>query len=151
MKKSYPGISLVLTTVFVSAFLLVMAGMLESIVAAHKRSLERERMAVAEGLESGALNAASFLAAVGPTGGNTEDSNELSLANMRRLLLDMAVEWGLTEEYCEDVDGQAANGKQPCVEFVVKGRPSPTDTVTLNGVQYLSVPMRGSGTARDDC
>lgn len=149
MKNSlHAGVSLIIAIVFVSALLLVMAGLFEIRIRVIQAVGNRETEAKAQYLAESAVELASFWAATHGVGRNTTDADA---AMDLTPLISAANNLGIS---CDDIDGNATNGSQPCVGVEVVNRPADAaQKVTLGATTYFSAPIRGSGDAagESDC
>ena len=153
LNNARPGVSLLVAVLFISALLLVMAGLFEVQIRSQTAIRNRENDEKAKLLADSAVELASFWQEVQGVGFSTDDLTPEELTQMSEPLYEIADLMGV--ENCPDLDGNANNGLQSCVGFEVKGRPAAADRVTFDDQgtarQLYSVPMQGTGTAAEAC
>lgn len=135
--KTQKGVSLLIVVVFVSALMLVMAGLAEVQLAFIKDIKSRRADMRLRNLAEAVSGMAQWKAGKLNSGENT---GAIDAADpMMTALFEVAQDMGITN--CADMDGDDLNGAQPCVSFEIEGRAQgAASTVSLNGVSYYSVP-----------
>ncbi|MBI5412801.1 hypothetical protein HZA42_00455, partial [Candidatus Peregrinibacteria bacterium] len=146
------GASLMIAIVFVSFFMLVMAGMFEAQLRVSASISNMEAESKAKYLMDSAQEIASYWAATAGVGENFGDLD----ANGQKPYLDplyaLAAELGVTN--C--VPASTAADQTPCVSIEVKGRNADeaASKVAFAGAsasEYFSAPMKGTGDAAAAC
>ncbi|MBI5413707.1 hypothetical protein HZA42_05160 [Candidatus Peregrinibacteria bacterium] len=155
------GVSLMIAIVFVSFFMLVMAGMLEVYMRTINSINNREAKVKVDLLAESAREVAGALladAAVGANFGSPDQNLSAEDAELVNLLYDMA-EQDMKIANCRPAANAASGGQtEPCVSIEVKGRSGDGDKVGLSGpggglggLEYFSAPMKGTGNGSSTC
>lgn len=151
-KSQNPGISLLIAIVYVSAFMLVMAGLYTATSRVLQSIGNREQEAKADYLAQSAFELASYWAATHGEGQNLSDLNAGQRDALFAPLYQAAADLGIVA-----VASDCQNSK--CVGFDVIGRSDQNDvtkkvdfTPTGGGLQQVySVPVRATGNAEPKC
>lgn len=145
--KDTSGVSLIIAIIFVSAFLLVIAGLAEAQISTIHAIGNRENEGKARYLAEGAAEHALLWAATHGIGANTID--DPNFEDYVAPLYNDAAELGFAN--CADTDEDSTNGNQPCINIEVIGRSSETVQIAGAGPSYFSIPMAGTGDAGENC
>lgn len=145
--KNSSGVSLIIAIIFVSAFMLVMAGLFEARLRVIQAVGNREQEAKARYLAESAAELASYAAATHGAGWNLAEGAD---ADLEGALWAAAQNLGISS--CGAAVSGAATAMTPCSRMQVIGRPE-AETVRIDGAgpSYFSIPMAGTGNAGEHC
>ena len=142
------GVSLIITIIFVSAFMLLLASMAQSQLAVIRNIANRENADKTRMLMIGVEELASYAASKHFSGWNSTAESVLPLEQEV---------WAAAREmgYATCDTQNANNGTKPCAGFSVQGRGNANTRVRFDNSQYYSVPtpfydgtrMIGTGSA----
>jgi len=146
-KNSRAGVSLIIAIVFVSAFLLVIAGLTTAQLNTIRAIGNRENEAKVRYLAESAAELASYAASQHGAGWNLAEGGDAILEEHL-----WAAARGLGMSLCGATD--AVTGAAPCSSMQVIGRAADAETLSFplpGGPTYSSVPIKGTGDAAEHC
>lgn len=144
LSLSKDGVSLIIAIIFVSAFMLVIAGLAQAQLNTIRSIGNREAAAKVRFLADSAAEFAAYWASTQGIGAN---SAGVDLSVFNGILFHAASRAGISN--CEDMDANPVNGQEPCMGFEVAGRQSALQGIRIFGAppDYLSAPSAGTGNA----
>lgn len=150
--KDKSGASLVIALIYVSAFLLVIAGLTEAVLKTTQAIRNSETSAKAFYLAEGAMEKARLWIKENGVGENAV-SGDFSADDREEYLEELFEEAAMAGiGDCASDSDPVREGVQPCIGFEVLGRGSGAAAqVRLNSADYYSVPMKGTGNAGENC
>lgn len=165
-KKS--GVSLIIAIVFVSALMLVMAGLFEAQIFTIQTVKNHELEGKADYLEEGVKEIAGWYAANASLGANisSDDTNpSQTLTNMMNAIYAMADDMmnsGAVDANDPNAAGQGEGftcidtnpdpqKTESCAALTIKGHAELADQIKLGNTSYYSVPIAKTGDAGTDC
>lgn len=135
------GVSLIIAIIYVSAFLLVIAGLAEANLRTIRAIGNREMQGKAEYLSQSAVELAAYWGGAHNEGENTADILDPTERNkIFSPLYKAAKELGFAN--CE---------KEKCAEFEVYSRADATQKINALNTSWFSAPIKDTGDAAKDC